>query len=265
MTRKHEANIKKSKWINIQLWIIAVLSFSYFMYEIHMYSEPSKDIAEKPYVVNDSSDEPDDPDRIYGGVEVYRAPVTKIKKVAKVTEAPPIKVDNNTPEPKEIEEPIKNEPEVKKQPNAVEGKKQLNTDSKKTKTKMGKSKAKPTGPYTPLTVDFLPVFPGCDRYSTNDERAACFQKKIQRHVNNKFNSGLGEELGLKGIQRIFLHFEIDINGNISNVRARSVGNIIDLEKEAIRVAKKLPKMEPARSGKRKVKMSYDMPIVFDVR
>ena len=43
----------------------------------------------------------------------------------------------------------------------------------------------------------MPVFPGCDKYSTNDQRAVCFQDKIQRMINNKFDRSIGNELAHK--------------------------------------------------------------------
>lgn len=82
-------------------------------------------------------------------------------------------------------------------------------------------------------------------------------------ILKKFNNRIGNDLGLKGRQRIMLYFEIDQKGVVSNIRANSKGHIFDLEKEAIRVAKKIPTMEPARAGNEKVKMAYSMPIVFD--
>jgi len=261
MTRKHEVNIKKSKWINFQLLVIALLSFSYFMYEIHMYSDLKNDIAEAPVSVIDN---PEEIDIIYAGVRaIPNEPEVVVKpKPQVVTEVLPVEVKIDTPDPvveSQPKEPIVNIP--------VEtvGKSKPVVKAPISKTGSTTTTKKTGGVYDRTTVDFLPVFPGCDKYSTNDERAACFQKKIQRHVNRKFNDGLGEELNLKGVQRIQLYFEIDENGEVSNVKARSRGKIIDLEKEAIRVAKLLPKMDPARSGTRKVKMAYNMPIVFDVR
>jgi len=259
MTRKHEVNIKRSKWITFQLWIIAVLSFSYFMYEVSMYSKPAKNIANNTYSVNDTSN---DPDEMYGGVETYNDPVVEVKpKPVKISvDLPAEIIKNDAPE-------IKAVTEEKTNPN-----KQPVTKSKitstHTSTKTAPSSSTSTGVkkptiYSPRTVDFLPVFPGCDKYSTNAERAACFEKKIKRLVRKKFNNRIGNELGLQGKQRIMLYFEIDQNGVVSNIKANSKGHIFDLEKEAIRVAKKIPTMQPARAGNEKVKMAYSIPIVFD--
>ncbi|WP_010522179.1 hypothetical protein [Aquimarina agarivorans] len=88
------------------------------------------------------------------------------------------------------------------------------------KTTKGKAKSVATTIYKPNTVEFLPIFPGCDKYSTNNERAICFQEKVQRMVLRRFNNGLGDELGLSGKQTIFLYFEINENGLVSNIKAR---------------------------------------------
>ena len=261
MSRKHEVNIKKSNLINIQLLIIAILSFSYFMYEVSIYSEPSTNIAEKVYTPEDNSK---DPDEIYDGVEVYVEPVIETKTIKQQTslDVPVEIVKNDTPE---IETTIETKPEVTEQPKLVEGKTSETIKKTPSFTKKGVSKTKKKVLYSTKTVDFLPVFPGCDKYSTNAERAVCFEKKVTRLILRKYNSRIGEELGLKGRQRIMLYFEINQNGEVSNIRASSKAKIFDLEKEAIRVAKKLPIMEPARAGNEKVKMAYSVPIVFDAQ
>ena len=261
MTRKHEANTKKSNLITIQLLIIAVLSFSYFMYEVSIYSEPSKNIAEKIYTPENNSK---DPDEIYGGVEVYIEPIAETKPIKQQTnlDVPVEIVKNDTPE---IETTIETKPEVTKQPKSIEGNTSKPVDKIPTNTKKGVSKTKKKTLYSTKTVDFLPVFPGCDKYSTNAERAVCFEKKVTRLILKKYNNRIGNDLGLKGRQRIMLYFEINQNGVVSNIRANSKAKIFDLEKEAIRVAKKLPIMEPARAGNEKVKMAYSVPIVFDAQ
>lgn len=173
MTQKHEVNIEKSKLINLQLLIIAILSFSYFMYEVSMYSEPTKKLADN---VHTTDNDPNDPDKIYGRVEVYKDPVVEIKpKPTKTSIDLPFEIiKNDAPEIKPITE-------EKSKPN-----KQPVTRSKITSTKTSTKTAPSSGTssgikkttiYSPKTVDFLPVFPGCDKYSANAERAACFEKK----------------------------------------------------------------------------------------
>lgn len=122
-------------------------------------------------------------------------------------------------------------------------------------------------PETPVEVDFVrieeaPLFPGCEGLDTNDERKACMSSKIKKFVNNKFDTGLGAELGLQGINRIFVQFTVDKKGNVTKVKSRGPHN--KLEEEAQRVINLLPKMKPGRQGSAAVGVIYSLPIVFKV-
>lgn len=258
MIKKHEVNIKKSNCITIQLWIIAILSFSYFMYEVSIYSEPLKHESDNTYTADNNTY---DPDIMYDGVEVWKKPSTEFKpKTIKTSLKLPTETIKN--DVLEIETITEDHTETTKTESPKNDAKPTKAPVANTKSSTNNNLKKATI-HSAKTVDFLPVFPGCDNQSTNAERAACFEKKIKRLVRKKFNNRIGNELGLKGVQRIMLYFEIDQNGIVSNIKARSTGNIFDLEKEAIRVAKKIPPMEPARAGNKKVKMAYSMPIVFN--
>ena len=113
-----------------------------------------------------------------------------------------------------------------------------------------------------LILEDVPVFPGCK--GTNEERKDCFTKKISKFVNRKFDSGLAEELGLPtGIQRIFILFKIDKNGNITDVQARAPHK--KLQDEAIRVINLLPKMEPGKQRGKPVNVKYSLPITFKIQ
>lgn len=259
MTRKHEANIKKNQLINIQLWIIALLSFSYFMYEVHMYIEPNNPVAMATTKNTDDNIYTIGPvTAIPNNIPITVKTASKIEKKSKTISETTPKV---TTKPTEITTKI-TKSTAKPLTENTKGNNSSTSNSMNNSNNAVKSTAVKVSKtvYSKRTVDFLPVFPGCDKYSTNDERAICFEKKVQRLISRKFNNGLGEELGLSGKQKIHLYFEIDENGIVSNIKARS--NTKGLEKEAIRVAKLLPKMEPARSGINKVKMSYNVPIRF---
>ena len=70
-------------------------------------------------------------------------------------------------------------------------------------------------------------------------------------------------LGLHGLQKIIVIFKIDTEGNIIDVRAK--GPHPKLEQEAIRVIKKLPKMDPGKIKGKAVTVPYTLPIKFMVR
>ncbi len=112
-------------------------------------------------------------------------------------------------------------------------------------------------------IENVPVFPGCEGQADNAGRKKCMSDKVKRFVNKKFNTGLGDQLGLSGINRIYVRFTINKKGDIVGVRAR--GPHPRLEKEAKRVVALLPKMTPGKQRGKSVGVTYNLPIVFQVQ
>ena len=112
-------------------------------------------------------------------------------------------------------------------------------------------------------IENVPVFPGCEKKKNNADRKKCMSEKITKHVNKKFNTDLAADLGLSGIQRIAVAFKIDKTGNIVGVRARAPHPA--LAKEAERVIKSLPKMQPGKQRGKAVNVPYALPIKFQVQ
>jgi protein TonB len=75
-----------------------------------------------------------------------------------------------------------------------------------------------TVPFT--LIEDVPVFPGCEELKDNAARKTSMSDKITAYVNKNFNKDLGSELGLSGITRINILFQIDTEGNIVNIQAR---------------------------------------------
>ncbi|HIB36510.1 energy transducer TonB [Mesonia sp.] len=109
----------------------------------------------------------------------------------------------------------------------------------------------------------VPVFPGCGHYKTREEKVACFSEKIKQMVNRKFDSGLGAELGLQGLQRIYVNFTVNKNGEIVDIIAKSKHEA--LAKEAKRVTGLLPQMQPGKQNGQAVNVNYSLPIVLDIQ
>ncbi|MBE7653626.1 energy transducer TonB [Tenacibaculum finnmarkense] len=110
-------------------------------------------------------------------------------------------------------------------------------------------------------IEEVPIFPGCT--GSKAEKKACLNKKLQKHVQRNFDAELANELGLApGKKRIYVQFKIDKDGSITSVNARAPHP--RLKKEAIRVAKKIPKMKPGRQRGRAVRVGYTLPITFNV-
>jgi len=113
-----------------------------------------------------------------------------------------------------------------------------------------------------LVIENVPIFPGC--VGSNEQLRACFSAKMSKFVSKKFNTSLSSDLGLDpgSIQRIFIVFKIDKNGNIVDIKARAPHK--KLKEEAIRVIKLLPQMTPGKQRGRPVGVRYGLPIVFKV-
>ncbi len=252
MREKHEVNIKKNSLVNFQIGLIAALAFVFVMFEVFTTSRTMKSSVDIPPIDDSRSTEvvytiiPNDP---------------IVKKVAKIVSKKRKSVFSSSNGVKEVDNAREIIDSKSVEILGVKDSVAL-VDSGKALKPVIKPKVSRNIPRYVGSVEFAPVFPGCERLKTNKARVACFQKKIQRLISRKFNSGLGEDLGLKGRQRIQVFFEIDINGQVRNIKARAPHP--RLEAEAIRVAKKLPKMTPARQGSNPVAIHYALPIIFDV-
>ena len=111
-------------------------------------------------------------------------------------------------------------------------------------------------------IENVPIYPGCEKKKSNNEKKQCMSEKIQKFVQKKFNTELAGDLGLEGRQRISVQFKIDKNGNVVNVRARAPHP--KLQDEAIKVVKSLPKMIPGKQRGQAVGVLYSLPILFQV-
>ena len=85
--------------------------------------------------------------------------------------------------------------------------------------------------------------------------------KINKFIGRNFDTEKFSGMIDRGeLQRINVQFKVDATGNITDIKARS--QFKPLEKEAIRVLKKLPLITPGKQGDRKVAVIYNVPIVF---
>lgn len=112
-------------------------------------------------------------------------------------------------------------------------------------------------------IENVPVYPGCENFRTNEEKKKCMSEKITEFVKRRFNTDLGSQLGLSGVNRVIVQFKIDTQGNIVDIRSRAPHP--RLEQEAARVIGSLPKMEPGKQRGKAVGVMYSLPIVFQVQ
>lgn len=111
-------------------------------------------------------------------------------------------------------------------------------------------------------IENVPVFPGCENFTTNDERKTCFEKKMQQHVMKEFRyPEVALELGVMG--RVYVQFSIDAKGEVNGIRTRGPDKL--LEKEAHRIIASLPKMQPGLQRGRPVKVPYSIPVNFRIQ
>ncbi|MBT8257188.1 MAG: energy transducer TonB [Bacteroidia bacterium] len=109
-------------------------------------------------------------------------------------------------------------------------------------------------------VENVPVFPGC-KGKNNTELKACFQEKIQKHLQKHFQyPEAALEMGIHG--KVFVMFDIDRQGVVSGIRTRGPDKL--LEKEASRIVSLLPKMTPGKQRGKPVRVPYALPINFQL-
>ena len=113
-------------------------------------------------------------------------------------------------------------------------------------------------------LENVPVYSGCDENMSNQALKECMSSQVSALVGQNFNAKLANTLNLApGKVRITVLFKIDTEGQVTDIKARAPHP--ELEKEAIRVIKLIPKMDKAGYQKGKpVVVSYGLPIVFMV-
>ncbi|MBT4904911.1 MAG: energy transducer TonB, partial [Flavobacteriaceae bacterium] len=85
------------------------------------------------------------------------------------------------------------------------------------------------------------------------------QDKMNKHIRKNFRyPEIAQEMGIQG--RVYVNFIISKDGNITNVKMR--GTDRNLEKEALRIINKLPKMTPGKQRGRPVRVPFSIPIYF---
>ncbi|NJN50235.1 MAG: energy transducer TonB [Polaribacter sp.] len=112
-----------------------------------------------------------------------------------------------------------------------------------------------------LLIQDVPIFPGCT--GTNKELKDCFSQKVAEFFNKKFDPNIAQELGLsEGKKKIFLVFTICNKGKVIDIKVR--GPHPKLEEEVVGIISSLPQMKPGKQGGKAVKVSYSLPITFEV-
>ncbi|AGC76199.1 protein TonB [Nonlabens dokdonensis] len=112
-------------------------------------------------------------------------------------------------------------------------------------------------------IENVPIYPGCEDMKNNADRKKCMSEKITKFVNRKFNTGLAQDLGLEGRQKISVQFKIDSKGNVVGIKSKAKHP--RLQEEAARVINELPSMTPGMQRGKPVGVIYALPIIFQVQ
>lgn len=228
--------------IFMQLGLVLAMFMVYMALEYSsernlVFFDVQQDIIDDTYVVD---------------VPNYTVVKKKVKVMPQIDKLKPldqiIKVDDLTPDPKEIFDPKPSDHEI------IPTISSLPHDE-------GPEDVEPEAVIFILIED-APVFPGCEGLE-KDASKACFTKQITKFVNRKFNASVADGLSLEGRQRITTQFTIDTNGMVTEIKIMAPHK--RLEKEARRVIEKLPKMIPGMQRKRPVPVKYTLPIIFDIQ
>lgn len=109
-------------------------------------------------------------------------------------------------------------------------------------------------------VEDKPIFPGCEGMADKNAQVACLNQKLAEHIRANFKyPPMAKDMGIQG--RVFVQFTINRSGTVSDVQVvRGVNK--DLDAEAVRIVKKIPKMIPAKQRGKPVSVAYTLPITF---
>ena len=112
-------------------------------------------------------------------------------------------------------------------------------------------------------VDKLPIHPECMTLESQEEIKKCLTVNIQKHVLRNFNMKLAEESGLVGKQKIEARFIIEKNGKVTVPEAKAPNAV--LSEETKRVLTSLPTFTPGQKDGKPVRVSYVIPIAFQIQ
>ena len=111
---------------------------------------------------------------------------------------------------------------------------------------------------TPLNLDDVPMFRSCKNVFKS-QRMNCFQNKMTKHVRKHFYyPKYAFNRGIQG--RVFVQFIIEKDGSISEIKTRGADK--SLEKAALKIIKKLPKLIPGKANGKPVRVPYSIPIIW---
>lgn len=242
-SQKHDVNLQKNSTLYFQVGLIVCLLAVFSLFEMQF---ESKDyVIVQPPPIDDIEEVDIKNIRVY---QENRTLVEPMKDIQKLGAKNPIIKQNDFPE-------LENTKIIISEPN--ETNKPIDPGSIIIK------KVIDDVPIPWNSLEKVPIYPGCESAKTNDKRKKCMSEKIALLIQKKFNTDIGSNLGLTGVQKIDVQFKIDKTGTITDIKTRAPFS--QLEDEALRVVEKIPVMKPGLQRGQPVSVLYNLPIVFKVQ
>jgi len=242
-THKHDANLQKNSALYFQVGLILCLLVTYTLFEMTFESnnvqlsqvvidEPFAEVTPEVFKMEENTPRPLEPQKLT--VLLNHEPIIKQE-------------DFETPSDVLLTEPeVLNEPINPEHINLV----------------AAPDKDEPQI-FNILGVEQVPIYPGCEAATTNDERRSCMSDKLSALIQKRFDTSIASDMGMTGIQKIYVQFKIDEKGNVTEVMSKAPSP--KLEEEAKRVLSKVPQLTPGKQRHRPVSVMYTLPIIFDVQ
>ena len=118
-----------------------------------------------------------------------------------------------------------------------------------------------TGAPVSLTNKPLVLFRDCEGV-TLEAQKKCVSSQTLSYINQNFDTKIASKLGLKGEQRVYVIFNVNEEGFITDVRSRAPH--LELEKEAVRLINTIHKLKPAKVEGDAVSVKYSITYSFQV-
>ena len=109
-----------------------------------------------------------------------------------------------------------------------------------------------------LNIEDVPMFRSCKNVFKS-QRIECFQNRMTKHIRKHFYyPKYAFNRGIEGT--VFVTFIIEKDGSISEIKTRGADK--SLEKAALKIIKKLPKLIPGKANGKPVRVPYSIPIIW---
>ncbi|MBO0591826.1 TonB family protein [Cellulophaga sp. E16_2] len=240
---KQDANLRKNSFIYFQIGLIGAMFLVYFGLETAFDKFQPQEVVQAGEIVETIEMYPELKDF---EVEKTEAKPELVHKVVAPQTLQVVSDDFKVPETKEF----KSEPVTSNNPNL---------DTRKLAFVDPDDGIDETIPFAVL--EDAPIFPGCESVSKS-ERKTCFEESMQKHILKNFRyPEVAVETRTQG--KVYIMFTIGKDGNIEDVRLKGPAKI--LEKEAARIIDKLPQMKPGMQRLQPVKVSFSIPINFQLQ